>query len=160
MRRHWYTVFAVFCAFLRTVPIASGQEEDTGKAYDQISELIVTKSVSRVSIIHVPTRIETRTAINQQTLRRLSRIEVSLTNLQEGGLLDTLQSSLGELKTAASSPQHEVRWGILFFDARGKERAAIFLDSTGQFAQVGELRLRVEGKMLVCAKNMIDDELR
>lgn len=159
MLRRWYPILAVFLALFCAVPIGSAQEEAT-KAYDQISDLIVANRVSRISIVHVPTRIETRTAINQQTLRRLSRIDVSFTKLQEGRLLDTLLSSLGELKTASPSPEHEVRWGILFFDALGKERAAIFFDSTGQFAQVSGFRLHVQGKTLISVKKMIDDELR
>jgi hypothetical protein len=138
-------------------PALPTAQEGDSKAYAQIFDLLKTNQVSRVAVIHLPSNIETRTAMNQQALRRLRRVELSFTKPQEGGLLDALQAALGELRAATSSPEHEVRWGILFFDAAGKERAAIFLDSTGRFLQAGEARLQVQGKILACIKKMIHD---
>ena len=101
----------------------------------------------------------TRARITPQTLRRLRRIELCFAHLEQGSVLGTLQSSLAELKSATLNPDHEVRWGILFLDAKGKEGAAMFLDSTGQFAEIGEFLLHVEGRTLACIRKIIDDEL-
>lgn len=140
-------------------PLRANSQESISKVYDHVFELITTDQVSRVSIIHVPTYIETRMRIDQQTLRRLSNVEVVFANPKEGNLLNGLQSAVGELRTAVRAPEREVRWGILLFDVTGKERAAIFLDSTGRFVQVGDIRLQVRGATLAWIRKTIHASL-
>ena len=156
MHYRWYLVVTLLVA-VSPVPIASGQAA-ASKSYYEISSLLSSGSISRICVIHVPTRIETRTRIDPRALRRLSQIELC-SHLERGGFLDNLQNSLTELKTSTPSSDHEVRWGIFFLDSQGKERAAIFLDTTGQFAEIGESQLHVEGKILACIRRMIKDEL-
>jgi len=122
-----------------------------GRYENRGSRVYVSKSISQMHV--------TRARITPQTLRRLRRIELCFAHLEQGSVLGTLQSSLAELKSATLSPDHEVRWGILFLDAKGKEGAAMFLDSTGQFAEIGEFRLHVEGRTLACIRKIIDDDL-
>lgn len=150
----WQLVATLLLA-VSTVPTASGQ---ASKSYDEISSLLSSGSISRICVIHVPTRIETRTRIDARALRRLSQIELC-SHLERGSFLDDLEHSLTELKTSTPSRDREVRWGILFLDAQGKERAAIFLDPTGQFAEIAESQSHVEGKILACIRRMIKDEL-
>ena len=68
-------------------PALPTAQEGDSKAYAQIFDLLKTNQVSRVAVIHVPSNIETRSAMNQQALRRLRRVELSFTKPQEGGLL-------------------------------------------------------------------------
>jgi hypothetical protein len=50
--------------------------------------------------------------------------------------------------------------GDSVFDALGKERAALFLDRTGQFVQIGDTNLQVQGKTLVWVRKTIGNALR
>lgn len=159
MRQKPSRMLVLVFSFLSTASFADAQTEGSN-IYNQISALFNANKVSRVSIIHVPSYIETRTRINQQALRQLSPFEFSFTKPREGAVLDRLETSLDELKAATPEPEHEVRWGILFFDAGGKEQMAIFLDATGQFIQVGEVRLRAQGKALACIRNIMQRVLR
>ncbi len=135
-------------------------QEDGRTVHDRLSNLLTSGQVSRVTVIHVPSDIQTRTRLDQRALRALSPIEFSFTKLDEGGFLDSLRSGIGEISKAKPAEVHEVRWGILFVDAAGKERAAIFLDSTGRFMQVDRSRLVVQGQLLASMKKMIRDAIR
>jgi len=127
--------------------VAAGQQ-NADMTRKSIDSLLASGEIARVSIIHVPVSLETRTRINQETLRKLSRIEVSFMDLKNGSFCDGLRASLVELSSAKSGPDREVRWGVLFLDQDGKERAALFFDQTGRFLQVRDDRYTVDGKML------------
>jgi hypothetical protein len=122
--------------------------------------LLTSGHISRLTIIHVPSDIQTRTRLDQRALRALSPIEFSFTKLDEGGFLDSLRSGVGEIRTAKPADVHEVRWAVLFLDSGGKEQAAIFIDSTGRFMQVDRSSFLVEGRSLASVKKMIHDAIR
>lgn len=149
-------IIAVFLN--RTANIVA--QDEAMRAQSKIYDILKTTEVAKISIIHVPGDLETRTRIDQQALRRLSRIELSFTKPAEEGIIDPLQTALEELKTGRPSPSHEVRWGILFSDGSGKERAALFLDRSGQFIQVGDTNLQVQGKTMAWLKKSIHDAFR
>ena len=135
-------------------------QSDAMQALKKISDLFKASEVSRISIIHVPSDLETRTRIDQQALRQLTRIKLSFTKPGEEGIIEPLQAALEELKTGKPSSVHEVRWGILFFDASGKERAALFLDRSGQFIQIEDSHLQVQGRTLAWLKKIVHDAFR
>ena len=132
-------------------------QSDAKKAHDIVSALFKASQVAKISIIHVPGDLETRTRIDQRALRQLSRIELSFNKPGEEGILQPLQAALEELNTGKPSPVHEIRWGILLFDGSGKERAAVFLDQSGQFMQIGDTDLQVQGKTLAWLKKSAHD---
>jgi hypothetical protein len=84
------------------------------EAHNQISDLLKSNQVSKISVIHVPSDLETRTSIDQQALRRLTRIEFSFTKPGEAGMIEPLQTALEELQSGKPSAVHDLRWGILF----------------------------------------------
>lgn len=141
--------------------ISNANAQADGRAvHVRLSNLLTSGHISKVTIIHVPSDIQTRTRLDQRALRALSPIEFSFIKLDEGGFLDTLRSAVGEIRTARVAEVHEVRWGILLVDSAGKEQAAIFLDSTGRFIQVDDGRFLVQGQMLTSIKQMIRDSIR
>lgn len=135
-------------------------QDDGKQARSIIVDLLKANQVSRISILHLPSDLETRTRINQHAIRRLTRVELSFTKPAEEGIIEPLQAALEELRTGRPCPVHEVRWGILFLDGSGKERAAVFLDRSGQFIQIGDTNLQVQGKMLAWVTKSIHDAFR
>lgn len=158
MRRFVESTLAVIL-FLTCSQVIFAQN-DTLQAHNKISELIKTGQVSRISIIHVPSDLESRTRIYQQALRRLTWIELSFSKPSEEGVIEPLQAALEELKTGKPSPVYDVRWRILLFDVAGKERGAVFLDRTGKFVQIGDIYLQVQGKTLAWLRKSVHDALR
>lgn len=139
---------------------AIAAQSEAMKAHSKISDLLKRNEISRISVIHVPINLETRTRIDQEALRHLSFIELSFTKPREAGIIEPLQTALEELKKGIPSPVHEVRWGILFLDGSGKERASMFLDPSGQFIQIGDTNWQVQGKTLAWIQKSIHDALR
>lgn len=126
----------------------------------KLSERLTSIQISKVSVIHVPSDLETRIRINPDTLRHLSWITLSFDRPGEHGLLQALKAALQETKVGKFAPEREVRWGLLLVDSSGKERAAVFLDSTGQYAQVGHSCMHVQGRTLAWIKDNIRYALR
>jgi hypothetical protein len=137
-------------------------QNNASAEYSRISDLLKhdngpfrSVKVSKIVIIHLRTDVENYAGINPQSLRRLRQSELSLSEPEGSGLLNSLLAASSELKTATESPEHEVRWGILIIDPLGKEQAAMFLDMTGKYVQVGDARLQVQGKLLTWIKTTI-----
>lgn len=135
-------------------------QQDRQKAHDNLLDILKRGEISRVTVLHVRTDLETRTRIDEKMLRNLSPIEISFTKLQSRGFLDGLESALVEIQAAKSSTSHELRWGLLFVDASGKERGSVFIDSTGRFLLIGQSRFEVQGSTLSWIKRTIQEALK
>lgn len=146
--------------FLQLTTLTSAAQEDVNAIHDQLSDLLKADQVSRITIIHVPSYIETRTRIDRDGLRALSRVEVTFKKPTDGKLLESLRMALNELKTAKTTTQHEVRWGLLLIDNTGKERSGVFLDITGHFLEVDGTYLLVEGRTLTWIRQNIEEALK
>ncbi|MGE5206852.1 MAG: hypothetical protein ACM3PW_14645 [Chlamydiota bacterium] len=75
----------------------------------KLSELLTNTQISKVSVIHVPSDLETRIRINPDTLRHLSWITLSFDRPGEHGLLQSLKAALQEMEMGKLSPEREVR---------------------------------------------------
>jgi hypothetical protein len=137
-------VLALFISYKLTAVA----QTDPSQGYDKLSQLVKGEQVSKIVIIHLRNDVETITRINSRDLRRISESEVSFTKPDRGRLLDMLLDAAGELRNGKTSDEHEVRWGILLFDRLGNERAALFLDFTGNYVQIDDARLQVQGKTM------------
>jgi hypothetical protein len=151
----------VFCIGTSTV-----SQNNAVAEYSKISALLKhdngtfrSVKVSKIVIIHLRNEVETRARINPKSLRRLRQSELSLSEPEGSGLSDSLLAATGELKTATESPEHD-RWGILIIDPLGKEQAAMFLDMTGKYVQVGDARLQVQGKLMSWIKTTISSSFK
>ncbi len=136
--------------------IANAQE-DGAAAHARLDRLLVSGQVDRLIVLHVPSSVQTRVQINERSIRTLSPVEFTFLRVGTMGQLDELKSSMQEVATAGVSDTHEARWAVLIMDVSGKELAAIFLDSSGKFLQVGNAHLRVQGHILSSLKKMIYD---
>jgi hypothetical protein len=73
------------------------------QAHQKIVDLLKAGEVSKIVIIHVPGDLETRIDIDQQALRRLTRIEFSFTKPGEERIIEPLQTALEELTYSSTS---------------------------------------------------------
>jgi hypothetical protein len=150
----------LFMLLLATVGFGGAQNPSTDRkqAVDQLADLVKRHQIERVEILHVPDDMVTVGAITPETVREISRYTAVTRKFSESALLPTLLLALKEIEKAPEGPPGEVRWAILFFDATGKERSAVFLSRNGKLGFFEGSSLSLQGKLLDWSKNLIRSE--
>jgi hypothetical protein len=129
-------------------------------AYSNLSGQIKAQQISKVSLIHRPSNIETPVQIDETALRQFAETRVILEKAGERGITRDLLSSLAELNGAKASNKHDTRWGILLYDPLGTERIAIFLDSSGKFIKVRGEWFAVRGETMAWVRRSLKEALK
>jgi hypothetical protein len=148
------TVLALVCAVTGNRALGSPLPDVPGKV-DELSNFLQNRQITRIEILHVPDNLETRTRVSPEVLRKISRTRAILENPWESAHSEGLITSLNEVKSAKTRETGEIRWGILFFDAGGKEISAIYLSSDGSLGIFQGVSLSLTGRVLNWAKSSI-----
>lgn len=140
--------------------VASGaraEAQGQSQAVDELSSLLQNHQIARLEILHVSDSLLTRTRITPESLHQLCKYKVVIQNPWESASFSELLRSVKEVESGSPTDAAEVRWAILFFDASGKERSAIFLGRDGKFAIFKNVPLSLQGKLLDWSKAFIRD---
>lgn len=123
--------FVLFLAFL---PVSAQNTRDSRQlqSMDAIRALIKGETVVKVRIIHVPDSTETFGSVSPDTLRSLASIDKTFN--------DRIGERFGPLFSGVSAKKLEhkpdLRWGVLFYDAKGQELASLFVDKFGEYGYI------------------------
>jgi hypothetical protein len=152
-------LFAVAVFSSSSLIVESSQASGAG-VYVKLSSLLKPQNVARMSIIHRPTRIETPVRMDDKALRQFAETRVTFDRPSEYGLSQKLLTALAEINTAKRSGEHDVRWGILVYDAAGNEHMAIFLDRSGKFVKCEGEWFEVRGETMGWINRSVQEAFR
>jgi hypothetical protein len=144
-------------AFLAlTASLFASDSPTNGKeAAERITSALESGNLSQLCVVHVSNYLQTRVRINQSSFRQLARAEFCVRRLAEGSELKSFAIALKELKSGVIVPAREVRWAVFLRDKSGNEISAIFMDSTGGYVEVGNLRIAVRGELMTAVKKIV-----
>lgn len=132
----------VFVLFLTSLPVPaqSVRKDDQLRSVDTIRALIKSKTVVKVRIIHAPDSMETFGSVRPSTLRSLANVDKTFS--------DHIEEKFGPLFSGISAKNVDytpnLRWGVFFYDAQGRELASLFVDKFGEYGYIDNQTVQFE----------------
>jgi hypothetical protein len=127
---------------------------DVAREVDELSKLLRDRQIARVEILHMSDAILTLIDVTPEVLRQRCRYKVVITEPWESPDLEHLLTALSKVKASRPDKPGDLRWAILFFDVRGKERCAIFWDRFGTHGVFQHVPLSLDGRLLIWARQI------
>jgi hypothetical protein len=106
----------------------------------KLASLLKRGAVAKVNVVHMHDSTLTRAAVDKEALRSLAipTLEYS----------DHIPERFGELFSGVSAKKQnhipDLRWGVFFYDARGQEIGAVFVDKFGRYGYVNDQTVSFE----------------
>ena len=146
----------VFLLMVSAVSVGqTGSTRDVVREVDELSKLLGDHQIARVEILHISDAILTRTDVTPEMLRRMCKYKVVVTEPWESSDLEQLLRALSSIKASKPERPGDLRWAILFFDASGKERYAIFWNRFGTHGVFQDAPLSLDGRLLAWARQTV-----
>jgi hypothetical protein len=121
MRAFWFAV-ALF------VPTYMCGQNAAQNSMAELKSLLKAGAITRVEILRIPDDVTTRTSVTPEALRSIASYKVIFCE----GFEPTFSALLSETSLKRSSQRSDLRWGILFYDASGREICSMFVDRFGE----------------------------
>jgi hypothetical protein len=84
-------------------------------------------TIKRVEVLRIPDNVSSIVAITQDALRKSPSYSITMNN----GFEPALESLLTGIAAEKSDKTSDLRWGVLLFDASGREIGSFFVDHFG-----------------------------
>ena len=94
---------------------------------EMLKALLKSGTATKVQVVHLSDSTETYTAVTPQSLRTLAET----TKAFDQNLAETFDPVLSGIVVKPVDHPADLRWGVLFYDAKGHEIAALFVDKFG-----------------------------
>jgi len=121
MRILWFVLFL----FAPTYVYGQNATQDN---VETLKSLLKAGTVRRVEVLRIPDDVLTRTSVTPNVMRSIASYKVVFNE----GFEPTFGSLLSETFFKRSSQGSDLRWGVLFYDAKGQEVNSIFVDHFGE----------------------------
>lgn len=120
-------------------------------AQSRIDELISSlrsSGVERVEILQIPPRVLTRTRVTPEMLERSFHYKLIIHDIRGGAYSPDLLAAVESTSVQPAAEMGDLRWGVLFFDAREQRIASLYFDASGHRGAVDSQAVSFKGDLI------------
>lgn len=125
-------------AFFVIIPVLMSaqalSQDDPQRYLGKLASLMKQGAVTKIKVTHSPDSIATRVAVSKDALQSIANSTLEFSD----HIPEKFGPLLLDVSTKKGNHTPDLRWGVSFYDAHGKEIGSLFVDRFGQYGYVND----------------------
>jgi len=126
-------------------PVEGGRQPQL--QVDDLATKVANGEIGKMEILHIPSRVLTRTAITPDMVERQFDYRLTIRDVRDWILQKKLVAALKSVKVQPQPEMTDLRWGAVFYGVDGTRIGAVYFDIWGKKGAVDSTPVSFSGDL-------------